>query len=236
MHYLIVDDNRALADNLAEILRDGGAEVSVAADGSAALSLARGTRFDALVTDMRMPVMGGAALVHQIRQIDPCLPAIVVTAYTGESDLADARREGVLAVLPKPIPIEQLEQLLQVARRDALVAIVEDDAHLADNLSEALRARGFTAVTACSALDAERLGPIAPMAALVDLRLGDGVPGSVLARLAERFPQLPLIVITGFPDALPSGVRPHAVFTKPFDTHALLASLEQLHLRREAAR
>src|SRR5205823_596677 len=82
--YLLVDDNLAFAENLAEILRDGGAEVSVAGNGARALELARAGRFDALVTDMRMPVMSGATLVHEIRRVDPALPAIVVTAYTGE--------------------------------------------------------------------------------------------------------------------------------------------------------
>ena len=232
MRYLVVDDNRALAENLAEILRDGGAQVVVAYDGIEALGLAETTRFDALVTDMRMPVMSGAVLVQRIRVLDPLLPAIVVSAYTGESDLAEARSEGVLAVLPKPIPIPRLEQLLQVARRDGLVAVVDDDVQLADNLSEALAARGFTAVSASSAHEAERLRGIRPMAALVDLRLPDARSGEMVERLASRFPGLALIVITGFPDPVPAGVE--AVFTKPFDTNLLLAELERLHAARGA--
>jgi CheY-like chemotaxis protein len=99
--YLIVDDNRAFAENLAEILEDDGAEVTVVAGGAEAIEAARKTKFDALITDMRMPVMSGARLVHEIRAVDPGLPAIVVTAYTGEDDLTAARDEGLLAVLPR---------------------------------------------------------------------------------------------------------------------------------------
>ena len=98
--YLLVDDNLAFAENLAEILRDGGAEVNVAGSGTQALELARATKFDALVTDMRMPVMSGARLVHEIRRVDPGVPVIVVTAYTGENDLVAAREEGFSPCCP----------------------------------------------------------------------------------------------------------------------------------------
>ncbi len=117
--YLIADDNRALAENLAEIMRDQGDEVSIANDGADALRLIRGKKFDALLTDMRMPLMGGAALIKAIQGADPGLPVVVMTAYIGESDLVDARHSGVLAVLPKPVPIPLMLSLVGGARRDA---------------------------------------------------------------------------------------------------------------------
>jgi CheY-like chemotaxis protein len=115
--YLIVDDNVAFAENLAEILRDEGEEAVVVSGGDQAIEAARKTRFDALVTDMRMPVMNVARLVHEIRAVDHGLPAIVITAYSGEDDLTAARAEGLLAVLPKPAPIPRLIELLRLARR-----------------------------------------------------------------------------------------------------------------------
>src|SRR5512134_1318642 len=126
--YLVVDDNRAFAENLAEIVRDLGDEVDVAASGEAALALARARRFDCLVTDMRMPFMGGAELVHRLRRVDPGLPAVVVTAHVGDDELERARQEGLLAVLPKPVPLGRLLEALAGARRDGLVVVVEDDA------------------------------------------------------------------------------------------------------------
>jgi CheY-like chemotaxis protein len=226
--YLIVDDNAAFADNLAEILGDGGeAEAVVADSGPRGLAALATGRFDALVSDMRMPEMNGAELVHRIRRIDPGLPAVVVTAYTGGDDLAAARREGVLGVLPKPVPMARLVELLRCARRDALLALVEDDVALADNLTEALRQRGFTAVTARSVLDTERLG-VTPFCALVDLRLPGGKDGAALERLTVRFPELPLLVITAYAGrvSLPPTAR---VFEKPFDSAALLDAVEALH-------
>lgn len=226
--YLLVDDNVAFAENLAEIIADAGdAEAVVAESGERAVALLETQRFDVVVSDMRMPLMSGAELVHAIRRIDPGLPAIVVTAYTGDDDLEAARREGILCVLPKPVPVARLVHLLGSARRDGLVALVEDDAALADNLSEALRARGFTAITASSVSDTERLGEIKPFTALVDLRLPGGPDGEAMRRLAERFPGLPMIVITGVTTAPP--MLASAMFSKPFDTGKLLDAVERLH-------
>lgn len=226
--YLLVDDNRVFAENLAEILQDAaGAVVDIASGGTSALELASRTRYDAIVSDMRMPVMGGAELVHRVRRLDPGVPAIVVTAYTNDDDLAAARQEGLLAVLPKPTPIGQLIELLTVARRDGLVALVEDDRALSDNLSDALRSRGFATVTAASVLETERLGDVKPFAALVDLRVPGGPDGMAMKRLAEKFPGLPLLVMTGH-DIDPSGSH-HGVYRKPFHTAELLVALERLY-------
>jgi CheY-like chemotaxis protein len=229
--YLVVDDNQAFAENLAEILVDAGAQVDVATGGPAALERAAHTRYDALLSDMRMPVMGGAELVHRVRRLDPGLPAIVVTAYTNDDDLAAARQEGLLAVLPKPAPVDRLLELCATARRDGLVALVEDDPALSDNMSEALRSRGFAAVTAGSVLETERLGDVRPFAALVDLRVPGGPDGAAMTRLAHKFPGLPMLVVTAHSDVAPP--HPHeALFNKPFDTRALLAAVERLHAKR----
>jgi len=230
--YLLVDDNAAFAENLAEILRDRGAEVTVAAHGAEALRLVAATRFDALLTDMRMPVMGGARLVHEVRRVDPGLPAVVATAYTGEDDLVAAREEGLLAVLPKPVPIARLVALLDCARRDGLVALVEDDPALADNLSEVLRDAGFSTVTAHSVAETERLPGVRPFAALVDLRVPVGQDGAALRALSLRFPDLPTLVMTAFPEML-QGPAGSAVFAKPFETARLLAAVERLHGDRQ---
>ncbi len=225
-HYLIIDDNRAFADNMADILRDGEADVTIATSAAEALTIASSRSFDTVICDMRMPVVGGAEAVHRLRQLDPGLPAVVVTAYTTDSDLKAAREQGLLAVLPKPVPIPRLVQLLEGAKRDGLVALVEDDHALADNLSEVLRDHGFSTVAAGSVLEAERLKSVRPFVALVDLRVPGGPDGEAMLGLARRFPALPMLVMTAYPDAAPP--LPHqAYFTKPFNTGLLLEAVER---------
>jgi DNA-binding NtrC family response regulator len=225
--YLIVDDNQALAENLGEILGDQGDEVTLAYGGEQALAMARERRFDVLVTDMRMPLMGGAELIHNVRRVDPGLAAVVITAYERDLKLEAARREGLLATLPKPVPIARLLEILRVARRDALAVVVEDDPAMSDNMCDALRGRGFAAVTAASVLETERLGPVKPFCALVDSRVPGGPAGEAMRMLSRKFPGLPMLIVTAFDDEPPV---PHvAFFSKPFDTGALLDAVERQH-------
>lgn len=231
--YLVVDDNPEFAENLGEILRDLGDEVVVAESGRDAVEAARGRRFDAVLTDMRMPLMGGAEVVHEIRRLDPGVPAMVITAHVGDDAIDAARREGLLAVLPKPVDVPRLLDLLASARRDGLVVVIEDDVRMSDNLCEALRTRGFAAVTAASVLETERLGPVQPFGALVDLRLPGGPHGEAMRRLAVKFPGLPMIVVTAYHEEPPMPCQGH--FTKPFDTPKLLAAVERLHRARAGA-
>lgn len=232
-HYLVVDDNRAFAENIGDIVRDLGDDVALAGSGDEALALARQRRFDCLITDMRMPFMGGAELVHQVRRRDPGLPAIVVTAHVGDDELERARREGLLAVLSKPVPIGRLLDLLACARRDALAVVVEDDVHMSDNLGEALRSRGFATVSAGSILETERVGPVRPFVGLVDLHVPGGPHGAAMRSLQEKFPGLPMLVVTAYHDDPP--VPFEALFSKPFDTRELLAAVERLHARHVTA-
>lgn len=224
-HYLLVDDNREFAENVAEILEDHGAVVDVACGGAEALGLLHPGRYDALVTDMRMPGMSGADLVQSARQKDPGLPVVLLSAYVQDAQLADARRRGLLAVMSKPGRVPQLVGMLERARRDAVVLLLEDDVALAENLAEALTARGLTVCTAQTAEELDALA-VRPFVALVDLRLPDVPVGAGLARVQARFPGTPTVVITGVPDAqVPAGAE---LYKKPFDTAALVERLEEL--------
>jgi CheY-like chemotaxis protein len=234
--YLIVDDNRPLAENLAEILRDRGDEATVAGSGAEALALLTRERFDAVLTDMRMPAMDGAELIRAARQADPGLPAIVVTAFARDAGIRAAQVEGPLAVLAKPVPLPQLLHLLSVARRHGRVLLVEDDPVLSDNLAEALQDRGFSVVQLASAEDIAALSaPEPPLLAIVDLRIPGAPDGEAARTLAERFPGVPLLLVTAYREheaAIP--IAAGRVFFKPFDTGELLGAVEGLH--RDAER
>lgn len=232
---LITDDNRPFAENLAEILEDAGHQVVITTSGEDAIRHVQQSRFDLLVSDMRMPEMGGAELVHRVRRIDPGLPALVITAFTRDNDLEQARQEGLLAILPKPVPIAALLPLVACARRDGLVAIIEDDSQLLDNLTEALRDQGFATVTATSVLETSHMEAIAPFVALVDLRVPGGPDGEAVRSLLNRYPGIQIVVITAHPDG-PILATPNRIFTKPFNTVDLLTAVEAIHSQHRASR
>lgn len=115
--YLVVDDNLALAENVAEILIDLGAEALSVNDAVRALELIATQRFDALVTDVKMPGIDGVELLRRARTLDPGLPAVVWTAYSNDAALAAVERLGVLGVLAKPPQVRELLAMLERAHR-----------------------------------------------------------------------------------------------------------------------
>lgn len=231
---LVTDDNQAFADNLAEILADAGHEVYVASSGEQALQAVQQQSFDVMISDMRMPGIGGAELVHRVRRIDPGLPAIVITAFTHDNDLALARQEGLLSILPKPVPMAALLSQIDKARRNGLIVLVEDDAKLCDNLTEILREHGFATVTAKTVLETSRLGSVAPFVALVDLRVPGGPDGEAMRTLAARFPGLQMVIMTAHHDS--AGPLPtDDLFIKPFSTALLLHKVELIYQHSRAS-
>jgi len=105
-HVLIVEDNHALADNLAELFTDVGAAVTVCGTGAEALEAAQGAGL--AVVDVRLPDTTGVALLPRLRER---MPGGEVILMTGDASLATAIaavREGVFAYVQKPFAPEDL--------------------------------------------------------------------------------------------------------------------------------
>ena len=223
--YLVIDDNQEYAENVAEILSETGAEVSVAAEGRAALEQMKHERFDVVITDMKMPGLSGADLLRLVRDLDPGVPVVLLSAYAQDLQIEEAKRYGLLAFLNKPTGTRRLIELLSTARRDATVLLVEDDHALAENLTELLSTHGFTVCNATTLAEVSTMH-VKPLAALVDLRMPGGVDGAAIDRVRERYPHTPIMVVTALPDGLTDGSL--EIFHKPFDTQALVRRLESL--------
>lgn len=110
--FLVVDDEPTFAEMLGEILRDHGAEVAVAVSCGEVFEQVQRTRFDALITDMRMPGMNGVELVRAVQKLAPGLPGIVITGVTAHADLSVGAGSHIHAVLPKPVPFRRLLAVL----------------------------------------------------------------------------------------------------------------------------
>ncbi|OQY67172.1 MAG: DNA-binding response regulator, partial [Polyangiaceae bacterium UTPRO1] len=78
---LVVDDERKMRRVLQMLLEQMGLESTAAESGEEALVLFRQEKFDLVMTDLRMPGMGGMAWIEHLRQLDAEVPVIVLTAY-----------------------------------------------------------------------------------------------------------------------------------------------------------
>ena len=113
MSVLVADDELGMRETLTDILSQSGYDVHEAADGEAALEAIREDSFDVVVMDVRMPGRDGVSVLREVGSPPPAV--ILITAYATESQLADARRENVFAVLHKPFPVPQLLGLVASA-------------------------------------------------------------------------------------------------------------------------
>jgi DNA-binding NtrC family response regulator len=109
---LIIDDNVGLAENIAEILAMEGHVTDVAASAEEALSKVVPANPDVVVTDYRLPDDNGANLVRQIRHRGLHVLAVVISAYTDDRTVEDARSAGA-AFVPKPVDLDVLGRLVR---------------------------------------------------------------------------------------------------------------------------
>jgi DNA-binding NtrC family response regulator len=108
---LIVDDNEAVRETLADILDSAGFCPIQAADAAQALMIMRErSDIDALVTDLSMPGADGITLIRQARAIHPGLPAILLTGYAEAVSSVSTIAGGNFHVLRKPVESDRLTE------------------------------------------------------------------------------------------------------------------------------
>ena len=117
-HVLIVDDNLAYAENLAEILELSGCPSEVFATAEEALPAALGPDANAVITDFRLPGMNGIELLAQIIRARGALPAIVISAYADDGVVEAARALGA-EYHAKPVALPLIERFVRDLRPHA---------------------------------------------------------------------------------------------------------------------
>jgi len=138
MRILIADDESIIRMGLKKMLEEMGHQVVAAPDGLRALKLARYTKPDLAILDIKMPEMDGlevARILHEERPI----PIIILTAYSDKELVEQAKEAAVMAYLVKPIRETELAPALEIA-----VARFQERHQLqeeAGKLKESLRAR-----------------------------------------------------------------------------------------------
>jgi DNA-binding NarL/FixJ family response regulator len=110
---LIADDHPALLTAVSSYLESNGFDLAgTAADGPAALELARSSKPDVALVDFRMPRLGGIELVKEIREAVPDTPILVYTADARESEVSELLAAGAHGVVLKEAPLVDLVRAL----------------------------------------------------------------------------------------------------------------------------
>jgi len=117
---LVVDDEVAFANTLAQRLKMRDLKATTAYDGDEALSKVKEEEPDVMVLDLKMPGKHGMEVLQEIKKAYPHIQVIVLTGHGTEKDEEDAKRLGGFDFLNKPADIDHLEHKIRKAFQEKL--------------------------------------------------------------------------------------------------------------------
>ncbi len=110
---LIVDDEKFIRDILADFLGMEGYAVRTAEDGAAALTELRSASYDIVISDLKMPRMGGIELLEQITTTAPNALTVIMTGFGTVETAIDAMKRGAYDYILKPFKVEEVIHVVQ---------------------------------------------------------------------------------------------------------------------------
>ncbi|MFN8546416.1 MAG: sigma-54 dependent transcriptional regulator [Candidatus Eisenbacteria bacterium] len=132
---LVVDDEASNRAIVADILRDQRHAVTVADSGAAALAELERTRFDLMLSDLRMPGMDGLELLRTAQAAQPDLAVILMTAFGTIQSAIEAMKHGAYDYLQKPFTKDEL--IARIERAAERAFLVRENRRLRDRLEDA---------------------------------------------------------------------------------------------------
>ncbi len=112
---LVVDDELSMRQFLEILLRREGHEVLCAVDGEEALGLFQEQSFDLVISDIKMARVDGLELLQRIKERQPLIPVIMMTAYASPEDAIKAMKAGAFDYLTKPFKVKEIKAVLRNA-------------------------------------------------------------------------------------------------------------------------
>ena len=140
-HLLIVDDENALREAIAERLADHGFIVEQAGSGEQALERLAEFAFDILITDLRLPGIDGRKVIDAALERYPEIIPIVITGYGTVKDAVDAIKQGAADFITKPFQFDALLHVLKSALEQR--RLKSENAYLRSQLEERYRIDGL---------------------------------------------------------------------------------------------
>jgi two-component system, NtrC family, response regulator PilR len=109
---LVVDDERSMRDFLTILLKKQNHEVQTADSGESAVALLEQESFDLVLTDLKMPGIGGLDVLRRVKELEPATQVILMTAFATTETAIEAMKQGARDYITKPFKVDEL--LVQV--------------------------------------------------------------------------------------------------------------------------
>ncbi|MHB8845692.1 MAG: response regulator [Nitrospirota bacterium] len=235
---LVVEDNEANRILMRQILRHHGYEVLEASDGAAGLAMAGEHLPDLILLDLQMPVMGGFAVIRELRKTPELsgLKVIAVTSFAMKGDREKALEAGFDEYVTKPIDTRTFAELVKrflpgedTRLKKSVILCVDDEPANLKLLENILAPRGYEVVCAANGKDAlQKIRTRTIDLLLLDLMMPemDGLQVSRKIKDDKKHKHIPIVMLTAY-----SGVESYirslgnevlAYVHKPFESEELL--------------
>ena len=114
---LVIDDEQIVLNSVKRILGHGEYEVEATLSGRQGLEWALSKSYDIVLTDVRMPDMGGMLILRDIKKAKPSMPVIIITGYANVQTAMQAMKLGAAEYIEKPFTPDQLLKAVNTAVR-----------------------------------------------------------------------------------------------------------------------
>jgi two-component system response regulator PilR (NtrC family) len=112
---LVVDDEFSMREFLTILLEREGFVVVASEDGESALKELRSNKIDLIISDIRMPGMGGLKLLEKAKEVDSSIPVLMITAYASPEDAVNAMKNGAYDYITKPFKVDEIKDIISAA-------------------------------------------------------------------------------------------------------------------------
>lgn len=129
---LIVDDEPLMRLSMLDALKEVGFEVHEALTGDEGIEKVKTSRYDLIITDLRLPGCDGLEIVQTCKQESPSTEVIVITAYGSVDTAVQAMKSGAYDYITKPFSMDEL--LLTVERATKVLALQRENLELREEL------------------------------------------------------------------------------------------------------
>jgi DNA-binding NtrC family response regulator len=125
---LVIDDEQIVLDSVKRILVEGDYEVEATLSGRQGLEWCTQKDYDVVLTDIRMPDIGGMVVLRDLKRAKPALPVLIITGYANVRSAVQAMRLGASDYLEKPFTPEELLLSVDKAVQTAASQVPQEQA------------------------------------------------------------------------------------------------------------
>jgi len=238
LRILVVDDDQDFAESMGELIELEGHQSVLAYNGIEALEIFKQNNIDIILVDFKMPGINGIETLLEIRKLNSTVPVFMMTAFANKKLINDAKKQGVIEVLDKPLDINELVKIFSGINGLRNILLLDDDRDFANSLSKALIDAGYNVYNAYNTEQAVNYIKENNMQLLIlDLRINGKTGIDVWYSIRNIHPDIPTIFITGYADQFLNQIdeimqSSHIdVLKKPFSPDELIHKIQYINSR-----